>query len=256
MAFVQSIVLREKSLHDVNPALGSQHSDLHHRYFIVHKSDGHSETVEYGHFEEGSETGTIRIRDGAETIHAMVEAHEFEVEDGKGYEWSKFKEWILRKSGYQNTAWTKDHNSETFNAHCFEHLLKHTSRPERLEKQYTIKLDVKPANEEAKVVFMAVRADVVIKFHQLHHLDAVHHTHVFQQVGHLECYDVKQYATHEVEYGFEYFGKVAIDAKGNFLHVRAHRFHDPSKGIEFHSIRMTRDCGIWSDAAKLVYFEE
>ena len=32
-------------------------------------------------------------------MHAMLEAHEFETEDGKGYEWEKFKTWILKKSG-------------------------------------------------------------------------------------------------------------------------------------------------------------
>ncbi|KAJ3072719.1 hypothetical protein HDU98_003031, partial [Podochytrium sp. JEL0797] len=216
-AFVQSVVLREKPLHEVNPALASQHSDLNHRYFIAYLSSGHAKTVEYGHFEGGT-TGTIRIHDGAQTIHATLEAHEFEIGDGKGYEWSKFEDWIQHHSGYQNSPWTRDHHSETFIADCLEHLLGHTTRPEHITAAHAnSKIEVHDATPEAEEIIHKVKHDVIHKFHELHKADTVHHTHMFDKAAHLEAYKLKKFGTRKVEYGTIYFGKVDIGNK-QFLH--------------------------------------
>ncbi|KAJ3332549.1 hypothetical protein HDU76_013860 [Blyttiomyces sp. JEL0837] len=252
MATVESIVLREKSLHDVNPALGSQHSDLHHRFIVVHLSDGKAKTVEYGHFENTT-TGTIRIHEGAQTIHAMLEAHEFET--NLGYPWSKFEHWILHESGYQNTPWSVNHQSETFNQLCLEHLNSHCKRPAHAAQAAAdAKLDLKAPDADATAVFNAVKHDVIHKVHDLHKSDAVHHTHLFDKSSHLTTYKLVQYAIREVDYGFIYFGKVNI-GNNQYIHVRVHKFHDKSKPLLFHSVRVTRDTAIWGESAKLEFFD-
>ncbi|KAJ3029347.1 UNVERIFIED_CONTAM: hypothetical protein HDU68_012413 [Siphonaria sp. JEL0065] len=255
--YVQSVVLRERSLHDVNPALGSQHSDLHHRFIVIHLSSGNAKTTEYGPFE-GTDTGTVRVHDGAQTIHAAVEAHEFETDDGKGYEWEKFHHWLIHESGFQNTPWSPDHHSQTFNEKCLEHLSSKTIRPEHISKlSSSSNLDnIQPPTEEATHIFHAVKKDVILKFHQLHHADVVHHTHIFDEAAHLTAYTLKEFGTRDVAFGRVFIGKIDI-GNGHYLHVRVHKFHEGAeKEVEFYSIRMTRDSGIWSDAAPLVYFGE
>ncbi|ORY41208.1 hypothetical protein BCR33DRAFT_786964 [Rhizoclosmatium globosum] len=253
--YVQAIVMRERALTEVNPTLGSQHSDLHHRYFIVHLSTGHSKTTEYGLFED-EEVGKVVVKDGAKTIHAMVEAVEFEVDDGKGYEWDKFHHWIVHKSGYHNTPWSPDHHSVTFIEDCLDHLKKHTIRPNTAAGDAEEKLDnIQDATSEAEAIFDAVKAEVVHKFHDLHKDDLVHHTHIFDKAAHITAYKLKQFGSRELAYGTVYIGKLDI-GQGNFLHVRVHKYHPGSpKEVEFHSIRFTRDSGIWSDKAELVWFE-
>ncbi|KAJ3337641.1 hypothetical protein HDU83_008581 [Entophlyctis luteolus] len=273
MAAIQSVVTREKSLHDVNPALASQHSDLNHRFMVVHLVSGQAKTVEYGHFHGGS-TGEIRTHDGAQTIHAMLEAHEFETEGPKVYTWDQFHHWVIHESGYQNTPWTPDHQSETFIKDCLDHIISNTVRPAHVAAlQANSALDVKEPTAEAQEVFRAVKVrlacsfaeqasckheqqhDVIKKLHQLHKMDATHHTHIFDEATHLSSYKLVQFGTREVEYGTIFIGKIGI-GNGHFLHVRVHKFHSADPPLEFHSIRMTRDSGIWSDKAPLVFFEE
>jgi len=67
-----------------------------------------AKTVEYGHFPphtHESAIATIRILDAAETIHAMLEAHEFE----PTYSWANLEHWIRHESGFVDSPWTPDH---------------------------------------------------------------------------------------------------------------------------------------------------
>ncbi|KAJ1558928.1 hypothetical protein HK405_012722 [Cladochytrium tenue] len=225
---VESLVMRERDIGYVNPAHVSKHSDLHHLFVVVHLSDGKAKTVEYGDFDNDG-IGTVRVIDGAETIHAMVEAHEFETEGGAGYPWPTFEKWIVNQSGCKRPA----------------HVA-HTAQ--------TSKLDLKDPDADAVQVFEAVKNDVVEKLHDLHHKDLVHHTHVLDKLKNVNAYKLVKYGTKTVEYGTIYFGKVYIGAR-NYVHVRAHKFHDASKPVEFHSIHLTRDSAIWSESSELVYFE-
>ncbi|KAJ3022144.1 UNVERIFIED_CONTAM: hypothetical protein HDU68_009281 [Siphonaria sp. JEL0065] len=226
---------------------------------IVHLSNGRSKTVEYGRFDENSEVepGTIRITEGAQTIHAMMEAHEYETGEGKGYEWTKFHDWMMNRSGYHNTEWTRDHHSVTFIEKCLEHLGRHTIRPEHINKlAENSKIEVQEPTPEVEKIFHAVKKDVILKFHALHKADSVHHTHIVDQVKHLTAYELKEFGVREVEYGTIHIGKIHI-GNNHCLHVRVHKYHPGApKDLEFHSIRMTRDAGIWSHDAPLVYFEE
>ncbi|KAJ3196072.1 hypothetical protein HK101_010173 [Irineochytrium annulatum] len=188
---------------------------------------GHAKTVEYGHFG-GEKTGTIRIHDGAETIHAMLEAHEFET--NPGYPWAKLEHWILKESD--------------------------AGRPARFSAvTAAAKLQLKPADAGAIAVFDAVKHDAIAKVHELHKKDAVHHTHIMDKAAHIAAYKLILYGVREVDYGHIYFGKIKI-GEHQFIHVRAHKYHDASKPVTFHSIRITRDTGVWGDSAELCYFDE
>ncbi|KAI9344865.1 hypothetical protein BDR26DRAFT_932450 [Obelidium mucronatum] len=250
--YVRAVVLKEDDEYDeANP--GRDHND----HLIVHLSTGFSKTVDYDLYTTGSDIGTIRVLDGAKSIKAMVTAYEFETENGKGYEWSKFHDWILHKSGYEKTKWTNTHNSDTFNDLAVKHLLENTHRPEAFsELCANPHLDnLQAPTPEATKLFNSAKKEVILKFHELRKLDKVHNTHAFDEIEHLTAYNLKQFGTREVEYGTIYLGKIEI-AEGKFLHVRVHKYHSGAdKEFEFHSLRYTRDCGVWSDKAELVYFE-
>ncbi|KAJ3012203.1 UNVERIFIED_CONTAM: hypothetical protein HDU68_001333 [Siphonaria sp. JEL0065] len=254
--YIQSVVLKEDDSKDeLNP--GADHND----HMIVHLSNGQSKTIDYDLYTEGSDIGSIRILDGAKAIRAMLLAHEFETGNGKGYEWNKFQEWVLHKSGYQNTKWTNTHNSDSFNDHALKHLLANTHRPESLSAlSENPKLEnLQPATPESTKLFLSVKPLVLAKVKQLQKWDDIHNTHAFDDiegdssVG--AVFKLKQFGTRVVEYGTIFFGKVDI-GKGRFLQVRVHKYHEGAeKEVEFHSVRFTRDCGVWSEKAELVYFE-
>ncbi|TPX33911.1 hypothetical protein SmJEL517_g03385 [Synchytrium microbalum] len=249
---IDSCVTREKSLHDVNPALGSQHSDLHHRFVVLHLSNGKAKTVEYGHFDpHQNDYGTIRIHDGAQAIHAFVDALDFDTTGNNGYDWNVFEKWVLGSSGYQNTAWSREHQSQSFIDTVLAHLKSHT-KPAAPAASNAQPLNVKAPDADANAVFDGVKPKVLHKIQEIHHKDIVHHTHLSQDV-HSKAYKVVQYAVVEAPFGFQYFAKVSI-GDVNYVHARAHKFHQG--GTEFHSLYLTRDSAILSKDAPLVYFDE
>ncbi|KAJ1569644.1 hypothetical protein HK405_012017 [Cladochytrium tenue] len=178
MATVASIVTRERDLSYVYPTHKTKYVDQVHLFVVVHLSDGTSKTVEFGDFDDDG-TGTIRVIEGAETIHAMIEAHEFETENG--YPWLEFKKWIINHSGYEKTPISATHSSKTFNDALLQHLNQHCKRPALINAvAANAKLELKNPDQNAIAIFNSVKHNVIEKVHQLHESDAVHHTHIFE----------------------------------------------------------------------------
>lgn len=78
MSPIASCVTRECSVAD-HPALHSQHADVTHRFIVLHLESGHAKTIEYAHFDpDVSAVGTVRVHDGAQSVHAFVDARQYD----------------------------------------------------------------------------------------------------------------------------------------------------------------------------------
>ncbi|CAO0803607.1 unnamed protein product [Mucor circinelloides] len=109
---------------------------------------------------------------------------------------------------------------------------------------------VRPADDEAKAVFREVKQAVVDRLHELKHLDNVHDLHELDDLKTIDFYKLVEYATEEVAYGINYFGKIEID-DDKYIHVRCHKSNDNK--IDFYSI-LTEGTAIWSREEPLKYF--
>ncbi|KAG2191012.1 hypothetical protein INT46_010198 [Mucor plumbeus] len=106
---------------------------------------------------------------------------------------------------------------------------------------------VRPVDDEAKAVFHAVKRQVIDR---LNHLDNVHGLHELDDLERIDCYKLVEYATEEVAYGVNYFGKIDLGEE-KFIHVRCHKSHEGN--IDFYSI-LTEGTAIWSREEPLKYF--
>ncbi|RCH82684.1 hypothetical protein CU097_004585 [Rhizopus azygosporus] len=106
---------------------------------------------------------------------------------------------------------------------------------------------VRPADEEAKAVFHEVKEQVIDK---LNHLDSVHGLHEVDDLKRIERYVLVEYATEDVAYGINYFGKIHLGEE-KYIHVRCHKSHDGK--VDFYSIK-TDGTAIWSREEPLTYF--
>ncbi|CEG64610.1 hypothetical protein RMATCC62417_01550 [Rhizopus microsporus] len=109
---------------------------------------------------------------------------------------------------------------------------------------------VRPADEEAKAVFHEVKEQVIDKLHELNHLDNVHGLHEVDDLKRIERYVLVEYATEDVAYGINYFGKIHLGEE-KYIHVRCHKSHDGK--VDFYSIK-TDGTAIWSREEPLTYF--
>ncbi|KAI8985075.1 hypothetical protein BDB01DRAFT_721915 [Pilobolus umbonatus] len=75
---------------------------------------------------------------------------------------------------------------------------------------------VRPADEEAKAVFRAIKDEVVA---QLNREDNIHDLHRMDDLKLIDTYILVEYATEEVAYGVNYFGKIDL-GEGKCIHVR------------------------------------
>ncbi|KAL9536926.1 hypothetical protein MBANPS3_012246 [Mucor bainieri] len=106
---------------------------------------------------------------------------------------------------------------------------------------------VRPADDEAKAVFREVKQAVVDK---LKHNDNVHDLHLLDDLKLIDTYILVEYATEEVAYGINYFGKIEVD-DDKYIHVRCHKSNDNK--VDFYSI-LTEGTAIWPRDEPLKYF--
>ncbi|KAI7888386.1 uncharacterized protein EV154DRAFT_484121 [Mucor mucedo] len=106
---------------------------------------------------------------------------------------------------------------------------------------------VRPVDDEAKEVFHQVKEQVVDK---LNHLDNVHGLHELDDLERIDCYKLVEYATEELAYGTNYFGKINLGDE-KYIHVRV--FKAPEGNVDFYSI-LTEGTAIWSREEPLKYF--
>ena len=105
MNSIASSVTRECSAAD-HPALRSQHSDVHHRFIVLHLESGHGKTVEYGHFDpDVNAVGTVRIHDGAQTINAFVDARQYDTTPGNALDFEVCFSTSLRFYSHEIPKW-------------------------------------------------------------------------------------------------------------------------------------------------------
>ncbi|CAO3632928.1 unnamed protein product [Mucor hiemalis] len=109
---------------------------------------------------------------------------------------------------------------------------------------------VRPVDDEAKAVFHEIKEQVVDRLHELNHADNVHGLHELDDLKSIDCYKLVEYATEELAYGINYFGKINLGDE-KYIHVRAHKSNDGE--VQFYSI-LTEGTAIWSREEPLKYF--
>ncbi|KAI9355264.1 hypothetical protein BD770DRAFT_324293 [Pilaira anomala] len=75
---------------------------------------------------------------------------------------------------------------------------------------------VRPADEKAKQVFREVKKEVVAK---LNKEDNIHGLHLMDDLELIDWYKLVEYATEELAYGTNYFGKINL-GDDKCIHVR------------------------------------
>ncbi|GAA5806469.1 hypothetical protein EDC94DRAFT_612864 [Helicostylum pulchrum] len=107
-----------------------------------------------------------------------------------------------------------------------------------------------PVDDKSKQVFHDIKDAVVAKLHELNHLDNVHGLHEMDDLERIDCYKLVEYATEQLAYGTNYFGKINLGDE-KYIHVRA--FESPEGEAELYSI-LTEGTAIWSREEPLKYF--
>ncbi|KAF9150410.1 hypothetical protein BG015_007789 [Linnemannia schmuckeri] len=109
----------------------------------------------------------------------------------------------------------------------------------------------RPADDECETIFETVKEDVLKEIHRINRDDDRHGLHEMDKLKHITEYTPVLYATEDVAFGRNYFGKVHLGDE-KYVHVRAHKSNNGD--ISFYSLLTTPECAVWEKDTPLEYF--
>eukprot|EP00842_Homolaphlyctis_polyrhiza_P004435 jgi/Hompol1/4993/HPOL_001095-RA len=210
--YIRSVVAEEKNIQGASAKALQEKDTTVRAQFVVHLTDGSSRAIEYHTFDGPNKPGHIKITHGTVRFILLVKSIQFNIDKSVAYEWAKFENWLLNKSGYENTPLVANtHDQDAFVKHAIAHLQAHTQRPDFTEKaSVEIPISVHAPSAKETEIFNSAKSAVQDAIARLKSQDTIHSTHVADKLpSTLSTYQVIQSAVHTVDYGFIHFAKGA-----------------------------------------------
>ncbi|KAG0344895.1 hypothetical protein BG004_004106 [Podila humilis] len=110
------------------------------------------------------------------------------------------------------------------------------------------------ADEECISSFREAKDAIIAEIKRLNKDDAIHELHEMDKLKHVTEFTPVLYATEDVAYGRNYFGKIHLGDE-KYIHARVFRGDDDNK-VTFHSLYTTPECAVWDKDTPLVYFTD